>query len=184
MKKVVKIVSIVIAILVIALFTVPFLFKEQIKSTVQIELNKQINAELSFETVSLNLWQHFPKASITISDLLITNENSYENDTIIAIENIQLTTTLTALVNTPKIDYFSINKGFINLETTVNGESNFDILNTESETPISEDNTNSSDFSFHIEQYALKNIHFNYTDKQNKLSATIKELNHTGTGKF
>ncbi len=184
MKKVVKTLSIVIAIVVIALFTVPFLFKEQIENTIQNELNKRINAELSFEKVSLNLWQHFPKASINISDLLITNENSFENDTLLSIENIQLTTTLTALLNTPKIDYFSISNGFINLETTINGEFNFDILKAESSTSVSEDNTNSSDFSFHIEQYDLKNIHFNYADKQNKISATLKEFNHSGTGKF
>lgn len=185
MKKIVITVVSLLSIFLLATLTIPVLYKDQIATALEDEINKHINAELSFEKIDISLWQNFPSASINISDLLITTENHFENDTLVNIEKIQLTTSLTALFNEPRIENFTIKNGRISLHTLEDGTSNYNIVKSDSaSTPEADASNTTPEISFHIEEYQLENITFSYLDDQSKLSFGFTNLNHHGTGMF
>lgn len=185
MKKVVKILGLLFSIFLIALLTIPVLYKGQIEEALQKEINKHINAQLSFESLNMNLWEHFPNATINISDFLITTEALYKTDTLVAVESIQLTTSLTALFNEPSIDNFTLKNGRISLHSLEDGTSNYNIVATDTTESASVTPSNTtSGISFHIEEYRLENINFRYQDDQSKLQFEVEGFNHRGTGTF
>ena len=65
-KKVLKITALVVIILMAAAFAIPFVFKKQIAELVKKEINKNLLARVDFSDVSLSLFRHFPKVSISL----------------------------------------------------------------------------------------------------------------------
>lgn len=60
MKKVLKITGITLLVLLLVLFTLPFLFKGKIISLVKSEINKTINARVDFSDIDISLIRRFP----------------------------------------------------------------------------------------------------------------------------
>ena len=93
MKKLIKIIGITILLLLIVILSSPYFFKKRVTTTITEFLNSQINAEVSIDDVSLNFLANFPNASISVSNLHITNQHTFENDTLLSIGNIHINTT-------------------------------------------------------------------------------------------
>ena len=70
-KKIVKITGISLISLIALAFVIPILFKKQITNLVKNQINKSLNAKVDFKEVSLSLFRHFPKISISINDLSV-----------------------------------------------------------------------------------------------------------------
>src|SRR5690606_35351499 len=90
-KKILKWAGIILLILVIALVSVPFLFKDKIKSMVTKAINEQVDATVAFEDVSLSLFKNFPMANVSVDKLSIINKAPFEGDTLVYMGNIDLT---------------------------------------------------------------------------------------------
>ena len=65
-KKILKIVGIVLIILIVAAFTIPYLFKDQIKAKISQTINESVDAKVSFNEADLSLFKNFPNANISI----------------------------------------------------------------------------------------------------------------------
>ena len=61
MKKVVKIAAIVVAVIIVLLIALPFMFRGKIAELVKTEGNKMLNAEFDFASLDISLIRHFPK---------------------------------------------------------------------------------------------------------------------------
>src|SRR5207249_7598556 len=56
-------------VLIVLAFAVPILFKNQITTLIKKQINKSLRAKVDFKEVSLSLFRHFPRVSISLSDL-------------------------------------------------------------------------------------------------------------------
>ena len=72
-KKILKIVGILLLLLVISLFALPYFFKDQIKAKITAAINEKVDAKVSFADADLSLFKSFPQANVTIDKLLIIN---------------------------------------------------------------------------------------------------------------
>ncbi|HTE08156.1 MAG TPA: hypothetical protein VK628_05300, partial [Flavitalea sp.] len=88
MKKFFKITGITLLVLLIVLFTLPFLFKGKIISIIKAEINKNINAKVEFQDVDISLIRKFPRVSVAIEELQVTGNGLFVGDTLIAAKNI------------------------------------------------------------------------------------------------
>jgi hypothetical protein len=55
LKKILKITGIVLLVLVVALVSIPFLFKDKIKEMVVTSINQNLDATVAFEDIDLSL---------------------------------------------------------------------------------------------------------------------------------
>ena len=185
-KKVVKWVVITLLVFIIALFSIPFLFKDKIVQMVANTINNNINATVTFKEADLSLLKNFPLASITVNDINIANKAPFIGDTLYSAKELSLSMKITELFKKAdeviELKSIATKNGQVNIIFNKENEGNFDIA-IKQDSSIKEE-TSSNSFSFNIEEYQLENINFNYIDRSSNMVMRLENINHTGKGNF
>ena len=90
MKKILLTIAIVFAVLLVAAAAIPYLFKDQIVAKVKSVINQKVNAKVDFKAFDLTLIRSFPKMGIRLNDLSVVGIDSFANDTLANIKQLQL----------------------------------------------------------------------------------------------
>ncbi|MFY7810739.1 MAG: AsmA-like C-terminal region-containing protein [Flavobacterium sp.] len=183
MKKGLKIFGITILVLIIILFTAPFLFKDQIKAKITQSINENLNAKVAFEDIDLGFLKNFPNANVTLTKLSVINKAPFLGDTLIYAEDMNFKMSIKELFKgeneAKKISGIFIKNALINIIIDKNGIGNYDVaIKKEEETKPTE----SKPFAMSINQYSLENVRFKFHDQKANLKVKIDELFHSGSG--
>ncbi|MEM6261937.1 MAG: AsmA-like C-terminal region-containing protein [Bacteroidota bacterium] len=186
MKKVLRILFVLIALVLIALISIPFLMKDRIQGIVQEELNKRINAEVSFEDVSLSLIRNFPNASLGISQLQVLNKAPFQGDTLVAVDEFVAVVDLMSIMggNDIQIKKIKLDRPMLHIQVNENGQSSYDIALEESTALDTSAATSTTAFKFGLQSYEIVGGNIRYEDETLPMQARIVGLNHTGSGDF
>ncbi|MDD5150726.1 MAG: AsmA-like C-terminal region-containing protein [Flavobacterium sp.] len=184
-KKILKITGIVVVLFVVALFAIPYFFKDQIKAKIAQSINENVDAKVTFADADLSLFKNFPNANVSLDKLVIINKAPFEGDTLVSLGELNLEMSIKELFkgeNEPmSIEGISSKNGLINIIFNKDGIGNFDIALKNKK----EDNTTKSKpMSLKIQNYEIENFKFRYFDESSKIKMTIDSLNHEGTGDF
>lgn len=186
-KKILKWAGIFLLVIIIALASVPFLFKDKIKSMVVKAINDQVDATVAFEDVSISLFSHFPKASVTIDKLSVINKAPFAGDTLVYMGEVNLNMSVKELFKSEgeamQLESFSTKDGVVNILFNKDGLGNFDIALKKDE-PAAEPQEAGKPFALTVQEYAIENLRFTYFDERSKMKVVIDSLNHNGTGNF
>lgn len=166
------------------LIGIPLLFKKQITEIVTAEINRSVNATVTFQDANISLLKKFPNATISISDLLIVSDSSFANDTLLNIKSIDLKTSLFDVFQKgPNIKSIAIENGFVNLISNREGQTNYTIFRNK-EKSIEAEATDATNFSLHVDSYQLKDINLQYVDQKSNLHLEIQNINHEGAAQL
>ncbi|GAA3602230.1 AsmA-like C-terminal region-containing protein [Flavivirga amylovorans] len=189
MKKALKILSITLLIILALLIAIPFAFKGQIKDMVKQSINDNLNAQVEFSDVSLSFLTSFPQAHVSVTDLVITNFKPFKDETFLTSKNIALTMSIKELFKMSGgdpiiVNSITVDETLLTLKTDKFGNTNYDIAKKDEENTSTEIETETSGFSFDIENYSINNSALAYIDEGSKMTVYISELNHEGKGIF
>ena len=73
MKKVLFGLAIFLFLILGSLIAIPFLFKDEIIAQVKAAANESLTAKLEFSDVDISIFRNFPKLSVGLENLEITN---------------------------------------------------------------------------------------------------------------
>ena len=184
-KKILKIVGILLLLLVISVFAIPFFFKDQIKEKIAQAINEKVDAKVSFADADLSLLKSFPDATVTLEKLLIINKAPFEGDTLVSLGELDLNMSIKELFKGKgepiNIDGIFSKNGFINIIFNKDGIGNFDIALKDNKP---KENSKSEPMSLKIQNYSVENFKFKYYDESSQIKMVIDSLNHKGTGDF
>ncbi|MBP4140719.1 AsmA-like C-terminal region-containing protein [Flavobacterium sp. P4023] len=185
LKTILKVIGAFIILFLIALFTIPYFFQDQIKAKIAEAINEKVDAKVSFSDVDLSLIKNFPGANVTISKLAIINKAPFEGDTLVSLGELNLKMSIKELFKDKKeainIDGISSKNGLINIIFNKEGIGNFDIALKNKET---KDEGKSDPLLLKIKDYKVENFQFRYFDETSKIKMVIDSLNHQGNGDF
>jgi uncharacterized protein involved in outer membrane biogenesis len=185
-KRILKWSIITLLVVIIALFSAPFLFKDKIEQLVTKTVNTNINATFSFSETDLSFFRDFPLASISINDVILANKVPFTGDTLYQAKSLNLSMKITELFKsadeTIQLKSIKTSKGTVNIIFNEKGDGNFDIAlpSDNKSTPETSKNT----FSLSIQDYALEDMNFNYIDRGSNMQLHLNSINHTGKGNF
>jgi vacuolar-type H+-ATPase subunit H len=97
MNKTLKISAIVLIGILVVILLLPFVFKGKITRVVQDEINKNLNAEVTFKGIGLSLIRHFPDLTVNVNDLNVKGVTPFEKDTLASIPALRLTVNLASV---------------------------------------------------------------------------------------
>lgn len=187
LKKILKIVGIVLLLLVVAAFAIPYFFKDQIKAKILTSINENVDANVAFADADLSLFKNFPNASVTIDKLSIINKAPFEGDTLVSFEELNLKMSIKELFkgeNEPmNIDGISSKNGLINIIIDKNGVGNFDIA-LKNKKEDEKDDSKSKPLALKIKEYEIENFRFQFYDEKSKMKMVLDSINHEGKGDF
>ncbi len=129
MKKALKISAIVIGFLLVVIIALPFVFKGKIQKTVQSEINKNLNAVVTFDGVGLSLIRHFPDLTVKVKNLVVKGTGDFDNDTLASIPAFSLTLDLASVFggSNYKVKQIDVSSPRLLFKVLKNGKVNWDI---------------------------------------------------------
>ncbi|MEX0982484.1 MAG: AsmA family protein, partial [Bacteroidales bacterium] len=129
MKKVIHILTITLALLLILLITLPFLFKSKIEGLVKQEINKQVEATVNWSKFSLTFFRGFPDLSVNLHELSVVGKETFEGDTLLSLNRFELRVSpFTALKKKIIVKSILLNQPLINAIVLADGSANYDIV--------------------------------------------------------
>ena len=187
MKKIFKIIGIILLIFIVILIAIPFVLESKIDTIVQNYAKENLDADLSFDDISLSLISSFPKAEVNVENLKITNRAPFKDETLATAKSLSFEMPVGQLFSGGEapltVTEIIANDMLLTIKTNKNGTSNYDIVKDNGDTSETAD-SNSSSFSFDIEHYELNNSAFTYIDETSNTQLYLTEINHSGNGVF
>ncbi len=182
LKIIGKVMLVILALLVISMFVIPYFYKDEIAELVKTEINKQLNAEVNFEDVDLSLFRNFPNFSLGLHGLSVRNSPS---DTIITADGLFITIGLFSVIKDEAIEIKSIKIEQPELFLKVNkqGEENWNIFKESEVTEPGED-TQTNEFILLINRVLINSCTISYNDEEADMSVYLNNLNGIFKGKF
>ncbi|MCA0154099.1 AsmA-like C-terminal region-containing protein [Winogradskyella vincentii] len=187
MKKFLKIIGILLLIFIAVLIAIPLVLESKIDTIVQNYADENLNADLSFDDISLSLISSFPKAEVNVENLKIINRAPFEDETLVTAKSISFEMPVRQLFSSEDeplaVNEIIADELLLTLKTNKNGTVNYDIVKkNESVTPTSD--SSSTSFSFDIEHYELNNSAITYLDEESNVKFDATDINHSGNGIF
>ena len=184
LNKVLRIFLIVLASLLVLLFASGYIFRGKIVTLVKAEINKNINAKVDFQEVDISFFRHFPRVSIGLDELQVTGTSSFAKDTLLFAKRLDAAVDIMSFFRGTNMSIYSVflEEPRIHALKSKDGLVNWDIMKPDSTTV---DTTIRSDpFNLELKKYEISNGYIFYDDRQSDMTATITNLNHSGSGDF
>jgi hypothetical protein len=185
LKNILKIVGVLLLVLVLAAFAIPYFFQDQIKAKIAKAINEKVDAKVAFEDADLSLFKSFPQANVSINKLSIVGKASFAGDTLASFETLDLQMSIKELFKskneTMSIEGISSSTGLLNIIINKDGVGNYDIALKNQKDTLKDQ---SKPLALNIKEYSLQNFKFKYTDQGTKLFMVLDSINHTGKGDF
>ncbi len=181
MKKtsgiIIKIFLGIILLILILLFAVPILFKEQIRTKVEQTISGTVNATVKFEDYKLGFFRNFPNLSFSLTGLSVVGKDKFESDTLAAFRTFDLVFNLSSLFKKSGYEVKSIvmNDAVINAIIHKDGKANWDIM-TDTTSTETEVEYSSSGMKILLERVKLTNGSITYIDDESAMKAYLNDL--------
>ena len=174
--------SLIVLILAAALI-VPIVFKDDIKRLAETEIAKSVNADVVFEEFDLTLFRNFPSVTAEIGNLGVVNREPFPGEVLFATERLELEVNLRDILfgDQLRLKGISLQHPVIHVKVLKDGRANYDIALPSTDTTTVEE---SGDFSFGIDHWEIVNGEVVYDDASLPFVASLKGLNHSGSGDF
>ncbi len=187
MKKFLKILGGLLALILLALILIPYFFKDQLVEKIKEKANEQLNAVMTFEEVDLTFFAHFPKLTLKLTEFKISGINQFDGVDLVDIHSLEVTIGLAKLFKgeTPEIiDIYLIEPRIITM-VNEDGSVNWDIVKPSEELPNAVDESEGSeDFKMELQHYEIVDGWFSYIDKSSQILFALENFQHQGTGDF
>ncbi len=184
MKKIIIISTIIIALLVGFLIAVPLFFKQPLLEKIKTLINKNINAEVEFSDLKLNLFRNFPTLTMELTDVMVKGRDDFQNDTLFAVPSLRANTPLGQLFNMDNLSIkeISMHEPHLKLVVADSGQVNWDIaLETGTETDI----TSPGDgFTLKLDEIIISDAGFIYEDREADMLLLLEDIDINIAGKL
>lgn len=183
MKKFLKITGIILLVLLVVLFTLPFLFKGKIISIVKTQINKSINARVDFSDIDISLIRRFPRVSVAIENIQVIGNGNFAADTLIAAKKIDAALNLMSVISGDKMTIYSVavNQPRIHAIVAKDGSVNWDIVKPDTAAAAP---TEEKPFNMELKNYSINDGYISYMDSVGGMHSEIIGLQHEGSGDF
>jgi hypothetical protein len=158
-----------------------YIYQDEIKKRLVDELNKQINTEISIESIDFSVLKKFPNASIELSNVLVKDawENKEQSkDTMLFAEKFFLQMSLLDLFRKNyEIINIELNQSLISIKNDKSGNNNLHVFKDEAK-------QEASSFKLNLQRLLFKNVDFKYIDNQSKNQIAFFSKDLVLKGKF
>lgn len=185
MKKILKWTGMILLVLIIAIVSLPFIFKGKIIQIAKDELNNNLNAKAGFGEMDLTLFSSFPYFTLSLNDLSVVGIGDFEGDTLIATKNITFSLNIMSVIKGDEIEIrtVSLDNPHILAKVLKGGKSNWDIAKASADTAAAEP-SEPSKFKMKLKSLEIKNGNIVYDDADLGFYMGLIGFDHTLSGDF
>ncbi|MEY3367190.1 MAG: hypothetical protein RI973_345 [Bacteroidota bacterium] len=172
-----------IALLLVALALIPFIFKDKIMLAVKQAINENLDAKVDFSDVDISLLRTFPNVGVGLEDYAVTGVGVFDGVPLASGEYAGVSVNFWSAWNFGKapLDILSmeLRKPVLNILVLKNGKANYDIVK-----PSADTSTTATQYQIKLREYAIEDGMVTYNDRLEDMYLELKGLNHQGEGDF
>ena len=185
-KKTFKILLITILVLLLAVISIPVLFKSKIKAKLLSEIDKNINAKINFSELSFSSLKKFPRLTISLHNPTITGIGEFAGDTLVDAKEISVSLNVYKLMRGQGIEIKGIDleQPLIYVRVLKNGHANYNIVKADTTADTTGAKKPNKSFELAIDKWSINNGKIVYDDKLQKTYIEVGGLYHSGSGDF
>jgi len=182
MKRALKISGIVVAVLLAVMIILPFAFKGKVSGIIQKQADKYLNAKMTFDGLSLNLFSNFPNITASLNDFMIIGTDSFARDTLVYSKSARLAINLKSLMtnNGFRIKKVELKDAKVYIKWLATGEANWRIMKPDT-LPV-KPGADTSSMHFELDRVELTNARVIYDDRKHDMLADLKGWNGSLNG--
>ncbi len=186
-KRVLIGLAIVLVLVIASAIIIPIVFKDDIKSAIDKEIAKSINADVVFDinNFSLTVFKNFPNVTVEVKELGVFNRAPFDGVHLFVVDKFSVELNLKDLLfgKELRIKGITLYKPQINIKVLKDGQANYNITFPDTTKTVAAP-TEPSKFSFGIDHWEIINGDVIYDDQSLTYYLDIKGLNHNGSGDF
>jgi uncharacterized protein involved in outer membrane biogenesis len=169
-----------VLLLLLSALVLPFLFRDRIEAALKEEINRQLLADVDWESWHFSLLRRFPNMTVGVRELRVTNRAPFEGLELAYIGEFSLTLDLFSLWR-ERWDVLELRLDDPRIQVRVleDGQANYLITR-----PSEEGESSSSPFHLALKRYAIQGAELHYEDEAAGLRAILEDLDHEGSGDF
>ena len=187
----------IIFLIFLILFTVPIIFKKQIKAKFEQTINSSVNATVKFADYKLGFFKEFPNLTFSLENMSVKGLGKFEGDTLAAFKSFDLAFNLMSIFSKSGYEVKSIivDHAKVNALVLKNGKVNWDItkpsvstaqpgqvelaaISTPESAPAKSSTSSSgSSFKIMLRKLEIKNSSIIYSDSSMLLYARLEDMN-------
>jgi hypothetical protein len=169
----------IILLILVLLFTVPIIFKEQIRTKVEQVINGSVNATVKFEDYKLGFFRNFPNLTFSLDEVSVVGIDKFAKDTLAGFKSFNLVFNLSSLFGKSGYEVKSIvvDRAVVNAIVLKDGTVNWDIMKDTTETATTGEESASSDMKILLKKVAIQNSSISYVDDESAMKAYLTNLN-------
>jgi AsmA-like C-terminal region/AsmA family len=178
--------GITFVLLLISAIVLPFLFKDKIVEMAKSEVNKNLNAKVSWGDFDLSLISSFPSFRFSISDVKVIGINEFANDTLASIPQLKLDLDLMSVIKGDqyKVNSISLDKPRILAKVLFDGKANWDITKPDSSATPTAPSSEPTKFKLSLKELEIKNAYIVYDDVSLATKTVLDNMSYTLNGDF
>lgn len=182
MKTILKISGIILSLLLVAIISIPYFFKDRIVQLVKEEINNSVNATVDFKSVDLTLFRNFPNFTLSLNELSVIGKDDFDSDTLFAADEFALTLDLGSVFSgNYQVNKILIDQPLINLLVLKNEKANWDIAkesgSTDTVAVAAAAAGESEPFKMTLKSIEMRSATIIYDDKASDMSSLIRNFN-------
>ncbi len=186
MKRLFKVLLVLILLVILAAFILPFVFKDEIIARAKAEINKSLTAEVDFKDIDISLFRSFPDFSMSIEETTVDGSGQFAGVRLAEIEKFVVDLNLFSVISGSEYELEGIEIENANVHVVIDtaGNANYDIVKASGDTLSMTGDTSVSAFKLTLKEYSIKNLNLVYDDRASDIHARLQNLNHSGSGDF
>ena len=189
MKKLLIAIVAVIALVLLAAFLAPIIFKDDIQAAIDEEIDKNLKATVYYDTdhLELTLFKNFPNITVGMSEFGIVGIDQFSDDTLVSVGQFQIVLDIMSVISGDqiKIKGVLLDKPDIHIIVLEDGTANYDIAkDTGAEETSTEEAESGEPMSISIDNWTINEGSFAYIDLSLPFYTILEGLNHSGSGDF
>lgn len=177
MKRILKVCLGVVLVVFLLLLVLPFVFKGQIEDRVKVEINKQVNASVEYDSFTLSFLKGFPDIYIGLNGLSVVGHAPFANDTLLSLGKFSTEVDLLSAISGEVIvQSVLLDQMRLNAIVLADSTANWDIAKAgQQEEEIAEQgDEKASSFKVVLESFVIRDAEINYSDHTMDLNSQIK----------
>ena len=179
-RKIIIVVASLLVLLIGAAFAIPYFFKDKIFAAVKTAANDNMNAKVDFKDVSLSLFKHFPKVSISLINPDVTGVAEFDGVKLFHADQLDIAVNLMSVINggNPyEVQSVHAIKPFINIVALNDGNANYHVTK-----PSENKTASSSNFKVALQSYSIEDGEMIVDYRPATYFMHLKGINHSGSG--
>jgi hypothetical protein len=169
----------IVVFVFILLFTIPIIFKEQIKTKVVQVVNESVNATVKFDDYKLGFFRNFPNLTFSLDGVSVVGIDKFQGDTLAGFKSFNLVFNLSSLFKKTGYEVKSVLLDMAVVKAIVlkDGSANWDIMKDTTETTAETGENGTSSFKVLLKDVEMLNSSVAYIDNQAHMQAYINNIN-------